>query len=256
MIATIGGFDGMHVGHQALIKKAQKIIVIEKGANLTPNGDRCEYTALPCLFYELKDIKNLSALEFIHTLKLQNIKGIVVGEDFKFGKNRSGDIELLKLHFNVETVKEVKIDGIGVHSNIIRDFLRQGNIKKATTFLGHTYKIKGEEIKGQGLGKKELLPTINLKPTKNYLIPKHGVYVTLTNRTPSVTFIGRRSTDNNFSIETHMLTPFSHEKIYEVEFLEFIRENKKFSSLQDLKKAITEDKKKAIDYLGRNFLRI
>jgi len=245
MKATIGGFDGMHVGHRALIKKADLIVVIEKVSNLTPGDDRCEYTTLPCKFFNLVDIKDLTPIEFINILKKLNISKIVVGKDFRFGKNRSGDLTLLKKHFEVESIDEVKIDGIGVHSRIIREFIKAGNIKKANKFLGHTYKIKGTQIKGQGLGSKELVPTININPVKNYLIPKPGVYITLTNKHPSLTFIGMRSTDNNFSIETHLLMENGQCKmendIFIIEFLEFLRENRKFDNLKDLKKRIQKD---------------
>ncbi|WP_456479832.1 riboflavin kinase, partial [Nautilia sp.] len=189
MRAAIGGFDGMHLGHQALIKRADMLVVIEKGSNLTPGTDRCDYTTLPCKFFDLNDIKDLSPIEFICVLKKLNITKIVVGKDFRFGKNRSGDLNLLKKHFEVEAIEEVKIDGIGVHSRIIREFIKNGEITKAIRFLGHTYKIKGKRIKGQGLGSKELVPTININPVKNYLIPKPGVYITLTNKYPSLTFI-------------------------------------------------------------------
>jgi len=245
MTATIGGFDGMHLGHQALIQKAQKLIVIEKGSNLTPGDDRCNYTNLPCVFYNLDEIKHLSANKFIEILKSQNITKIVVGEDFRFGHKRSGDIKLLQKHFEVEVVDEVKIDGIGVHSRVIRTFLKEGNIKQANKFLGHIYKIKGIQIRGQGLGSKELVPTINIKPAKNYLIPKKGVYITLTNSQPSLTFIGVRSTDNNFSIETHILMENGKWKMengnIQIEFLEYLRENKRFESLKDLKNQIQND---------------
>ncbi|AZV46686.1 bifunctional riboflavin kinase/FAD synthetase [Nautilia sp. PV-1] len=250
MTVTIGGFDGMHVGHQALICKAQKLIVIEKGSNLTPGDDRCEYTDLPCHFFNLNEIKNLEAEKFINILKNLNTTKVVIGEDFKFGKERKGDASLLKKHFAVEVIKEVKIDGIGVHSQIIREFLKKGLIKKATKFLGHLYKIKGRQIKGQGLGGKELVPTINITPVKNYLIPKEGVYITLTGSKPSLTFIGIRSTDNKFSIETHILNQnysIVNEPV-KIEFLEFLRENKKFESIEALKNQIKKDLSEAENY--------
>jgi len=232
------------LGHRALIKKADILVVIEKGSNLTPGDDRCEYTTLPCKFFNLNDIKDLTPIEFIGILKKLNISEIVVGKDFRFGKNRSGDLSLLKKHFEVESIDEVKIDGIGVHSRIIREFIKNGNIKKANKFLGHTYKIKGTQIKGQGLGGKKLVPTVNIKLVKNYLIPKAGVYITLTNGKPSLTFIGTRSTDNNFSIETHILSSefqVPSSELIIIEFLEFLRENRKFNNLNELKKQIYND---------------
>ena len=257
MTATIGGFDGMHLGHQALIKKADIIIIIEKGSNLTPGTDRCDYTKLPCKFYNLDDVKHLEADEFIYILKDLNITKIIVGSDFRFGKNRRGDIGLLKHHFEVEVIDEVKIDGIGVHSKIIREFIKNGEIKKANRFLGHIYKIKGKQVKGQGLGAKELVATVNINLIKSYLLPKSGVYITLTNKQPSLTFIGIRSTDNNFSIETHILNPsqldnFTISEPITIEFLDFLRENRKFENLADLKNQIQKDIKTALSRLDKN----
>jgi riboflavin kinase/FMN adenylyltransferase len=255
MTAAIGGFDGMHLGHQALIKKSDILIIIEKGSNLTPGNDRCEYTKLPCEFYNLEEIKNLEAVEFIEILKDRNIAKIVIGPDFRFGKNRKGDINLLKKHFDITVVDEVKIEGTGVHSRVIRKFIQNGEIKKANRFLGHTYKIKGFQIRGQGLGSKELVPTLNIKPAKNYCLPKAGVYITKTNGFPSLTFIGIRSTDNSFSIETHILNKeyrMENEELINIQFLRFLRENRKFDNLKELKKQIEKDIKKALKQLEKD----
>ena len=252
MIATIGGFDGMHIAHQELIKRAQKLIIIEKGSNLTPDNDRCDYTNLPCVFYKLEEIKHLLPLQFIELLKNQDIKKIVIGEDFRFGKDKQGGIALLKKHFEVEVIKEIKLENIPVHSRVIREFIKNKKIKKANKFLGHLYKIKGKKIKGQGLGSKKLVPTINIKPIKNYLIPPNGVYITLTNKLPSLTFIGIRSTDNNFSIETYILNDnFIKDNLIIIEFLDFLRENKAISNLEELKRLINNDIKKATKQLEK-----
>jgi riboflavin kinase/FMN adenylyltransferase len=247
---AIGGFDGMHKAHQELLKRADFFIVIEKGSSITPGFDRCYYTKLGCEYFLLDKIKHLSPLEFIEILKKMNIKKLVLGEDFRFGKNRIGDINLLKKFFKVEVIKEIKIDGIGVHSHIIRKFIKE-DIKKANKFLGRNYKIKGYQIKGQGLGNKELVPTINIKLFKPYVLPKEGVYITKTNSLLSLTFIGIRSTDNNFSIETHIIEgeklKVKNEKLIEIEFIDFLRENRKFNTLDELKQQIQKD----IEYLKR-----
>ncbi len=253
MKITIGGFDGMHKAHQKLIQKADIVFVIEKGSSLTPGFDRLFYTEKPMEFFELKKIRHLSAYEFIEILKKYKAKKIIIGDDFRFGKNRSGDIGLLRKFFEVEIIKEIKIDGIGVHSHKIRDFLRAGNIKNANIFLGRAYKIRGAQVRGQGLGSRELVPTINIELLKNYLLPKAGVYMTKTSTLPSLTFIGVRSTDSNFSVETHILAKNKQwkieNKIIEIEFLEFLRNNKKFDSLEALKKQIEEDIKFAKKHL-------
>jgi len=249
MKLAIGGFDGMHYAHQKLFSLSDEILIIEKYSTLTPFETRCEYTNLKCHFYNLENIKNLSYKEFIYKIKKEfNPSTIVVGYDFKFGKNRKGTPELLKKYFDVIIVKEIKIDNIGVHSRIIREFIKNGEIKKANRFLNHLYKIKANQIEGQGIGNKELLPTINLKPIYDYIIPKNGVYLTLLNKEPSITFIGNRSTDNNFSIETHILTKNYNFKKFDLEFLEFLRETKKFNNINELKKVIITDKEEAINY--------
>jgi riboflavin kinase/FMN adenylyltransferase len=158
-----------------------------------------------------------------------------------FGKNRQGKPESFKEYFDVEVIEEVKLNNISVHSTIIKENIKSGYIKEATKLLNHTYKIKGSQIKGQGIGKKEFVPTINLD-TKEYLLPKEGVYKTNTNGKKSISFIGKRaSTDNNFAIETHFLEEFDESEIYEIEFLEFVRENRKFNSFEELKKQIFID---------------
>jgi len=252
MKLAIGGFDGMHYAHQKLFSLSDEILVIEKQSTITPFQSRCEYTNLPCHFYNLDEIKHLSYLEFIEKIKKEfNPSRIIVGFDFKFGKNRLGSPENLKEHFDVEIVPEIKIENIGVHSRIIRKFIKEGNMKKANKFLNHLYKIKAIQIKGQGIGKEKLLPTINLKPIYNYTIPKDGVYLTLLNNYPSITFIGTRSTDNNFSIETHILGEYQESKNFELEFLDFLRDSKKFNNINELKKAIITDKEKAIEYFKK-----
>jgi len=249
MKLAIGGFDGVHFAHQKLLSLSDEVLIIEKNSSLTPFSTRCEYTNKKCHFYNLDEIKHLTHLEFIHKIKKEfSPSTIIIGYDFRFGKNRLGGIEELKKHFNVIVINEIKIDNIGVHSRIIREFIQNGKIKKATQFLNHTYKIKASQIKGQGIGKEKLLATINFKPIYNYTIPKNGVYLTLINKIPSLTFIGIRSTDNNFSIESHLLKNFSHTKIYDIEFIEFLRENKKFSNIEELKQAIITDKEKAIQF--------
>jgi len=254
MKTTIGGFDGMHLAHKELIKRSECYLVIEKNSTLTPFFSRFDYDSKMLDLLRLNDIKNYSKDEFIEKLKSYGIKEIIIGYDFRFAKNRSGNIEDLKRAFKVEVVDEIKIDNIGIHSKIIRKFISNNNIKQAEKFLGHPYKIKGIEIKGQGLGSKELVPTVNIQPLYNYTLPS-GVFITKTNNRPSLTFIGVRSTDGNFSIETHILNGewrMENGELIEIEFLGFLRENRKFNSLDELKKQIEMDIKKTLRY---NFIK-
>jgi len=251
MKTTIGGFDGMHKAHMELIKRSDNYIVIEKNSTLTPFFDRIEYSSKLLNIFQLNEIKHLKKNEFIEILKSLEIKEITVGYDFRFGKNRSGSIDDLKKAFKVNVINEIKINGIGVHSHLIRTLISNNEIKKANKFLGHTYKIKGIQIKGQGIGSKELLPTININLLHNYTLPK-GVFITKTNNIPSITFIGTRSTDNSFSIETHLLIYKKFNGLIKIEFLEFLRNNKKFDDLNELKKQIIYDKKTAEEYFKKS----
>jgi riboflavin kinase/FMN adenylyltransferase len=265
---AIGGFDGMHLAHQELFKRLDKngaIVVIQTGyANLTPKTTRAKYTSFPIYFYELQLIKHLSAKDFINLIKQEfvNLKTIVVGFDFRFGINASGSIHTLKELFDGEVivVDEFKYKGIAVHSRVIRDLISTGQIKKANQLLGKNYTITGMHIKGQGLGAKQFVPTINID-VKEFMYPSAGIYVTYTYindiKYQSVTFIGHRvTTDGKFAIETHILNKdIKDEDInskISIEFLSKLRENKKFELYENLKKQILLDIKQSKDYFIKN----
>lgn len=260
---AIGGFDGIHRGHMKLIERLGEngaLVVVDKdNANITPMSKRSEYSKYPCMYYHFSKIKPLTGKEFVELLKgdFPKLKKIVIGYDFIFGVDRSCGAKDLKSLFKgeVEIVDEYIFDGISVHSTIIRELIKSGNISQANRLLGREYSIIGNIIKGQGLGKKELYPTLNLHVLK-YLYPKNGVYATRTivgeKVYESVTFLGiRHSVDENFSVETHILGETSVENIdwVEVLFVEFLRENRKFSNLKDLKSQITKDIQKVREVL-------
>ncbi len=257
---AIGSFDAIHLAHQELIKRVDGVLIIEHHrATITPGWKRVKYINKPSFFYLLENIKELNPKEFIEKLKkdFPKLEKIVVGYDFRFAKDKKGDINTLKDLFDgyIEVVQEIKIDNISIHSRVIREFIKNSNIKMANKLLGRYYKIDGDIIKGLGIGSKELVPTINLT-ILNYTLPR-GVFITHTyiknKRYPSVTFIGNRlSINNTFSIETHILNNFPNSlKDYqniEIEFLDFLRDNKKFASLKELKNQISKDIKKAKNY--------
>ena len=253
---AIGGFDGMHLAHQKLFSTLDEaygaVVVIETGyANMTMGLDRQKYTNHPVKIYELPDIKHLDAQGFVAKLyaDFPLLEHIVVGYDFHFGKDRAYDATDLQAYFKgrVSVVEKVTKDDVAIHSHVIREYLRSGDIKQAKHFLGRDYSVSGSVIKGQGIGSKELVPTINI--VTNQLLPKAGVYVSLTRINddvsfhPSVTFLGHRvTTDGKEAIETHILDKDIGE-VYSVEvvFMQYLRENQKFEELSDLKEAIFSD---------------
>ncbi|MDD2697788.1 MAG: bifunctional riboflavin kinase/FAD synthetase [Arcobacteraceae bacterium] len=252
---AIGGFDGMHLAHQELFRRLDEgggIVVIETGyANLTPKKNRAKYSSYPLFYYPLDDIKHLTPPQFVALLneEFPKLEKIVVGFDFKFGVNASGSIAILKSLFSgvVEVVNEFFFGEIAVHSRVIRDFISTGDIPKANQFLGKNYTINGLHVKGQGLGKKQFVPTINIE-CEEFLVPSSGIYATFSRvdevRYKSVTFIGHRvSTDGKYAIETHILENDLKEinSHIEIEFIEKIRENQKYDDMEQLKLQILDD---------------
>lgn len=253
---AIGGFDGMHMGHQHLFAELGEegcIVVIETGyANLTPKQEREHFTHYPVIYLELEEIRHLDGDGFISYLqeRFPLLEKIVVGYDFHFGKNRKYSHADLQTLFSgeVHVVDEVKHHGDSVHSHKIRAKLQIGDIKGANAFLGHNYSIKGNVVAGQGIGKKDLVATINIE-SSGYLIPKEGVYVTLTRIDdeehfhPSVSFVGHRvSTDGSFALESHILDgQVICKKEARISFVDFIRNNQKYDTLEALKAQIKKD---------------
>ncbi|MEA3454940.1 MAG: bifunctional riboflavin kinase/FAD synthetase [Campylobacterota bacterium] len=257
---TIGSFDGLHLAHQELISLAEAVAVIERNSGyLTPGYKRTHYTDKPCFFYHFDKIKSLTPKVFIAKLQedFPRLKKIVVGYDFHFGKGKEGNAEILKELFDGEVVivDEVSLGGVPVHSRTIKACLREGDIDLANRLLDRNYAIDGVVIKGQGIGRKELVPTLNLK-TDHYQLPLEGVYASKTRIGKewcfSVSFLGHRvTTDGSYAVETHVL----ERNIGEIEgrvcieFVAFIRENKKFEDLNVLREQIGMDIDKAREIL-------
>jgi len=257
---AIGSFDGMHIAHQTLAEKVDALVIIERnGGYLTPGYKRANFISKVCCFYHFDVIKGLSPEAFVERLKTDfpQLETIVVGYDFAFGKEKAGSAKTLQTLFDgrVEIVEEVSIEGIPVHSRTIKAYLREGNIALANKLLGRTYSIDGMVVSGQGLGKKELVPTLNLN-VKEYQLPLEGVYATRTKVAgawlDSVSFLGHRvTTDDSFAVETHILERDIGEvegKV-EMQFVAFIRENQKFESLEALKAQIEDDMTRAKEVL-------
>lgn len=253
-ILTLGNFDGLHLAHQELFKNLNEesaILVIEKKSyKLSPKREK--FTNFPIFYYNFEEIQNLQAQEFIEFLEkdFPALEKIVVGYDFRFGKNRLASAQDLKKFSTKEVliIPEFKKNGLSVHSSLIKTLLNEGKIQEANELLGRKYELCGRRILGQNLGSKVLYPTINIE-TGRYFLPQNGVYATETffkNKLyKSLTFIGnRKSTDNKFSVETHILGENIQVEAKEklcLTFLGKIRNNEKFSSLDDLKEQIKKD---------------
>lgn len=246
----------MHIGHQQLFAELGDngaILVIETGyANLTPGRERERFTHCPIVYYPLDSIRHLDGRAFVEKLYEQfpKLSKIVVGYDFHFGKDRRYSHADLGSLFDGEVVviEEVTLHNDSVHSHKIRAKLQIGDIRGANAFLGHNYTVHGQVVTGQGIGKTELVPTINLK-TEGFLLPQEGVYTTLTridneeHYHPSISFIGHRiTTDGSFAVETHILDgDVLCRDNASISFVSYIRDNRRFDTIAGLKRAIDED---------------
>ena len=235
-IVTIGTFDGVHLGHQAVFKqmvdKARQIggetvvitffphprIVISPNDNrlrlITSQEDKIEHLRRSnidnlIIINFTKEFSHTSSEDFIKDYVVRYIQPaiLVIGYDHHFGSNRSGDFDTLsklgmEFHFAVEKINEQDIEDITISSTKIRSALQQGDIKLANKLLGYSYSTSGIVTHGDSIGRTLGFPTANISIKPEYqLIEKAGVYATIARVDgkdyPSMTYIGRRPTISN-----------------------------------------------------------
>lgn len=280
---ALGSFDGLHMGHMKLIDKTIKLakknnaksmvftfknhprMVINK--ELAPRIIMDNESKIKILQSVGLDIVNLVSFdkefmkitpeEFIGNLvEHYNVKGIVVGFNYRFGYKNLGDSSLLrkmssKYNYLLQVVDPVKLKGQVVSSSIIRDAIsEEGNMKKARRMLTRPFMLEGNIISGKQLGRKLGFPTVNLDYDKRFILPRGGVYYTIVyykNRPfRGITNVGYNPTveDNKLSVETNILN--FHENIYNehisIFFIDRIRDEKKFDSLDELADQLKKDK--------------
>ncbi len=269
-VLGIGKFDGVHLGHKKLIekivsvsKKEGKIASVFTFRNfpvefyITPWEEKIsileKYGIEVCIWSDFSDIKNLKANEFIEYLIKKGVESFVIGFNFRFGKNREGDIETLKklsekYSFSVNVVEPVKIDGEIVNASKIREFIKKGEIEKCNKFLGRYFSFKGKVVKGSLRGKIIGFPTANILPDykieigegvyAGYVFYKGKFYKAAINIGAPVTFGEKEK-----RIEVHIIE--FKEKIYgetlEIFLLEKIRDIETFPSKEELIETIKKD---------------
>ena len=204
-----------------------------------------------------EEVSRQTPLEFISMLHAQlHFSHLLFGFDFRLGAGREGDIQLLEalgeeMGFSAQAIKPIKYQGLIISSSRIRNSIRNGYIQSANAMLGHIFSIKGKVVHGDGRGKHIGLPTANLKVWDKQLLPTNGVYAAYTMigdlRHPSVVSIGYRPTfyqsQTIRTIEDHILD-FSGQ-IYgeqiKIQFIEKLRPEKKYDSVDKLMEQIRED---------------
>lgn len=283
-VATLGTFDGVHLGHKKIIERLtqeaeksnteslvltffphprmvlQGNSVIQLLNTIQEKAELLENIGLQNLIIHPFDesFSQLSAEEFVKTILVDQfqIKKIIIGHDHRFGKNRSADINDLiaygKIYdFEVEQISAQEIDEVSISSTKIRKALWSGDIQLANEYLGYNYFITGTVVKGRQLGRTIGFPTANLKIEEEYkLIPLNGVYIVKSHWNGKEVFgmmnIGTNPTvdGKERTIETNFLD--LEEDLYGKEmriyFLQRIRSEEKFDSIDTLKAAIENDK--------------
>lgn len=283
-VIAIGNFDGFHKGHQLLFLKLQgfkeciKTILTFENLNKDYHHTNAILTSLKdkedmlqrygideMLYIDFnQEFKNLTPEEFFDDyLSGLNIEAIIVGKDFRFGKNLMGNIETIKSLTN-KTV--VAVDLLQDNSSFkkistteIIDCIKSSDLKRAKNYLGRDYSIKGKITHGYQNGHRLGFPTANINIVDDYVLPGNGVYATRIKIKDknylSMTNIGTHPTLDELlekSIETNIFD--FNEDIYneavELTFLEFIRKEKKFDSKEELRKQLAQDMK----YIKNSYL--
>lgn len=289
---TIGTFDGVHVGHQAIFKQMQKeaarsggetvlvtfaphprLVLYKDSQNLkfintqAKKMERLEKSGVDHLIIIpfTREFSKNSSEDFIanYVVKYVHPEMIIIGYDHHFGKNREGNIQLLvslksKYNYDVIQVPPLYVDGMPVSSTRIRNLLKEGNLKEANRMLGYEYAITGEVIRGNGLGHKLGFPTANIKiPNEFKLIAANGVYACRAliedKMYKGMSNIGVRPTidHGDLTIEINL---FDFEKdIYggtiTIFFVDRLRDEKKFESLEALKQQLIKDREHTLSIL-------
>ena len=211
-------------------------------------------------------IAGIAPREFVQYItSVINVKHMVIGFDFTFGKQALGHPDDLRKFgqaygFDVTVIDPVMLNGQTISSSLIRNCLCNGEIEKANEMLGYDYAVSGTVIHGKNNGEKLGYPTINLSVESKKLLPKIGVYATETiignERYPSITNIGIRPTlfdDGELTVETYILdiNMDLYGEFISVRFLKFISDEIKLDVLNDLKDKIAEDVRKVREFFEK-----
>jgi riboflavin kinase/FMN adenylyltransferase len=283
-IITIGTFDGVHLGHQKILKKLN----VEAENNglessvltffphprtvLNPNSSLKLINTIEeriSLFKKskidnlivhpfTKEFSELDSEDYVKNILVDQLKAkiVLIGYDHKFGKNRTADINNLKeygikYNFEVIEIKAKEINDIAISSTKIRNSIEEGDIQLSNSYLGYEFSFFGRVVKGNSIGKTLGFPTANIKiGTDLKLIPKNGVYLISTIINQKIIFgmmnIGIKPTinENTKSIEVNLFdfNQDLYEKNITIYIKQFLREEIKFNSLNELKLQIEKDK--------------
>ncbi len=287
-VVTIGNFDGVHRGHQAIIKRTianahrlNSLAIALTFSNHTESllGEAPLLINMPLIrrellakqgldaLLEVEFTQNLADLEpeiFFRTWLIEglNVKALVVGHDFRFGSAGRGDYQLLEEisvtnEILLERIAPIQENGDAISSSRIRQLLAEGQIEQANRMLGYNFIIEGEVIKGEQLGRKLGYPTANISLKQEYLLPCYGVYLVRLFVESSYYFgvanVGIKPTfGKSFPLVEIYLFDVElnlYNKTARVEFLRFIRPENRFAGPEALRAQIARDVETAQGFL-------
>lgn len=288
-VVTLGKFDGLHIGHKMLIdhvielkKKGYQSVMFtfslhpynlfsEKETKLIYTNEekllklREEGLDVLIAYPFTTKTASLEPEEFIKEVLVKqcDAKAIIVGEDFCFGKQRRGNVDMLRkyakeLGYEVYAYEKVEYDNDVVSATRIRDEIAKGNMEVVTDMLGRPFSVVGEVVHGRQLGRQLGMPTVNILPSEGKLLPPNGVYASTVEiegkEYTGVTNVGYKPTvgdKNQLGIETYIID-FEGDlygKVLEVKLLQFMRPEQKFLSVQELKTQMHQDMKNVTEKL-------
>lgn len=277
----MGNFDGVHIGHQAMIRhmvgkaralNAPAIVIVfepqpaeffvsEPPARLTTFAEKCEamaplgVDAVLCLTFD-KAMADLSAEDFVKTILVDTlrVKHVLVGDDFRFGHDRAGDYALLSslgeaFGFTSEAMQSIMGDGFRVSSTQVRATLKTGDFEAAARLLGRPYHITGRVVHGDERGRLLGYPTANIEPGRKVL-PLRGVFAVkvqvLGREYKGMANVGTRPTVDGLKTLVEVNLFDFNESIYDqsinIIFCAKMREEQRFSSVDELKAQLNVDK--------------
>ena len=287
---ALGNFDGVHRGHMALLKEATEkgdcthsaVWTFRRHPRLCSGDDGFsvlttteQRTALFAgagidivIFCDLPEVKDVAPKDFVRRIlyKECRVRRAVCGYNFRYGKNAAGTPEMLSEEMAAVGAEEVTVDavksadGTVISSSAVRRFLEEGEIEKANDLLGREFCVSLPVSEGQRLGRTLGLPTVNQVFPPHLVIPRHGVYAAKCTidgtEYKAVANIGVRPTvtnhAENVNCETHIIG-FSGDlygRTISVPLCGFLRDEKKFSSVDELKSAILADEENALRLLS------
>ena len=288
-VVAIGSFDGVHLGHQTLLKKLSEIayerylqplaITFKQHplSILAPEKEPPVITELtakiklmekmevePIVMEFTKSLSETKAKEWLFKLKNEfNTKVLLMGYDSTFGcdgKNLSPtDYKRLGQETGIEILEAPMVPDIS--SSNVRKAISEGEIERASELMGHNFEITGKVVKGNQIGRSIGFPTANILPENNILLPKQGVYVASVflpdgSTWPAMVNVGCRPTiesGNNKVVETHIIgwdgNLYDQEIV--ISFISRMRDEKKFDSINDLSEQLLNDKRKALLILDK-----